>query len=87
MLFRSVAMRLQEEADTARKYLDYCGLEIVEWDEPDQELIKLFFNILNKKRASGTKNGGFPKDILSMLGEVAFSNDGADSTDIGTDNR
>ena len=80
--YNDIAMRLQEEADTARKYLDYCGLEIVEWDEPDQELIKLFFNILNKKSA---KNGGFPKDVLSMLGEVAFF-DGVNDTSNGTFN-
>ena len=82
--YNDIVTRLNEEADTARKYLDYCGLEIVEWDEPDQELIKLFFNILNKKSA---KNGGFPKDVLSMLGEVAFfDGGGADGTSISTFN-
>ena len=76
--FSDIAMRLQEEADTARKYLDFCGLEIVEWDNPDEELIKLFYSILNKK---AIKNGGFPKDVLNMLGGAigTFIDDSADN--------
>jgi hypothetical protein len=46
--FRDIAARLRDEAETARRYLDFCGLEILQWDSPDDALITLFYEMLNK---------------------------------------
>ena len=65
---RDIAARLQEEADTARQYLDSCGLEVVRWEDPDDTIINLFYEILNKNACKTVKIAGRTKD---MLGEYA----------------
>jgi hypothetical protein len=66
--FRDISARLQEEAHTARQYLDSCGLEVVQWDDPDDTLINLFYEILNKNTSKTVKLTGQTAD---MLGEFA----------------
>jgi hypothetical protein len=65
--FRDISARLNEEAETARKYLDFCGLEVINIE--GSELIKLFYGILNKK---AVKNG-FSENIESMFGENEYN--------------
>ena len=40
--------RLNEEADTARRYLDICELEVLEPRFSDDFVLKLLYEILNK---------------------------------------
>jgi NADH:ubiquinone oxidoreductase subunit C len=69
--FRDVAARLREEAETARRYLDFCGLEILQWDAPDDALINLFYEILNKT-TSKTAKLNQPSE---MVGAFAFESE------------
>lgn len=46
---RSIIQRLNEEADTARRYLDLCELEVLEPRYSDDFMLKLLYEIINKK--------------------------------------
>jgi hypothetical protein len=74
--FRDVADRLRLEAETARQYLGDCGLEAVEWDDPDDAVINLFYGLLNKNAGKTAKLAGKTK---RMLGETAFETEGGGS--------
>ena len=45
---RHLIERLNEEADTARRYLDICELEVLEPRYTDDHVLKLLYEILNK---------------------------------------
>lgn len=45
----SIIQRLNEEADTARRYLDVCELEVLEPQYSDNFVLKLLYEILSKK--------------------------------------
>ena len=42
---RAVAQRLSEEADTARRYLDICGLEVLEPRYADNTVLELLYEL------------------------------------------
>lgn len=44
-----IVERLNEEADTARRYLDACELEVLEPRFSDNYLLKLLYEIINKR--------------------------------------
>ena len=46
---QSIVERLNEEADTARRYLDACELEVLEPRFSDNYLLKLLYEIINKR--------------------------------------
>ena len=46
---RGIIDRLNEEADTARRYLDTCELEVLEPQYSDNFMLKLLYEIINKK--------------------------------------
>ena len=46
---RGIVDRLNEEADTARRYLDICELEVLEPRYMDNFMLKLLYEIINKK--------------------------------------
>ena len=46
---RAIVERLNEEADTARRYLDVCELEVLEPRYSDNFTLKLLYEIINKK--------------------------------------
>lgn len=46
---QAIIQRLNEEADTARRYLDLCELEVLEPQYSDNFVLKLLYEILNKK--------------------------------------
>jgi NADH:ubiquinone oxidoreductase subunit C len=69
--FRDIAARLREEAETARRYLDFCGLEILQWDAPDDALINLFYELLNKTTSKTVKLDR-PSE---MVGTFAFESE------------
>lgn len=69
--FRHIAARLSEEADTARQYLDQCGIEVVQWEDPDDTLINLFYETLNKTAAKSVRLTGKTKDMLGNFACVS----------------
>ena len=46
---RSIVERLNEEADAARRYLDACELEVLEPRFSDNFVLKLLYEVINKK--------------------------------------
>ena len=46
---QAIIQRLNEEADTARRNLDLCELEVLEPQYSDNFVLKLLYEILNKK--------------------------------------
>ena len=46
---KAILQRLNEEADTARRYLDACELEVLEPRYSDNFVLKLLYEILNKQ--------------------------------------
>ena len=69
--FRDIVARLQAEADTARQYLDSCGLEVVQWDDPDDAIINLFYEYLNKNTCKSNKLTGKTADMLGSFACVS----------------
>ena len=51
----AVIQRLNEEADTARRYLDVCELEVLEPRYSDDFLLKLLYEIINKRTSLRVK--------------------------------
>lgn len=67
---RSVAaiiQRLNEEADTARRYLDVCELEVLEPRYTDDFILKLLYEIINKRASRRVK---LPEGVFDMTTAV-----------------
>ena len=67
---RSVAaiiQRLNEEADTARRYLDVCELEVLEPRYTDDFVLKLLYEIINKRTSRRVK---LPEGVFDMTTAV-----------------
>ena len=69
-----IVVRLQEEENTARQYLDSCGLEVVQWSDPDDTLINLFYEVLNRNTCKSVKLTGKTKDMLGEFAGVSEQN-------------
>ncbi len=65
--FDAIIARLNEEADTARHYLDMCGLEVLQPEYSDIFLSETLFSLLNRKTAKTAK---MPLSVFTMLSEV-----------------
>lgn len=65
--FNGIIQRLNEEADTARHYLDMCGLEVLQPEYSDVFLCETLFALLNRKTSKTVKP---PLGVFSMLGDV-----------------
>lgn len=63
----SIADRLSEEAETARRYLDMCGLEVLEPRYTDNMVLDVLYEALNKKTSRHVK---LPEGVFDMLTEV-----------------
>ncbi|MDL2288463.1 hypothetical protein LJC32_03670 [Oscillospiraceae bacterium OttesenSCG-928-F05] len=63
----AVAEQLSEEADTARRFLDMCGLEVVEPRYQDNALAELLYELTNKKTSREQK---LPETVFTMTGLV-----------------
>ena len=59
--------RLNEEADTARRYLDLCELEVLEPQYSDNFVLKLLYEILNKKTSQRVR---LPEGVFDMTTAV-----------------
>lgn len=60
---RSIIQRLNEEADTARRYLDLCEVEVLEPRYSDDFTLKLLYEIINKKTGRRVK---LPEGVFDM---------------------
>lgn len=65
----SIIQRLNEEADTARRYLDVCELEVLEPRYSDNFVLKLLYEILSKKTSQRVRlpDGVFDAEELFEL--------------------
>ena len=64
---RAIADKLNEEADTARRYLDLCGLEMLEPDYADNAVLELLYETINKNTARRVK---LPDGVFDMMTAV-----------------
>jgi len=63
-----IAVQLAEEAETASKYLDYCGLECVRHDDYDEFLFKTIYSSINKKSEGHMPSGGIEAMLRPIHG-------------------
>ena len=59
----AIIQRLNEEADTARRYLDLCELEVLEPRFSDDFILKLLYEIINKRTSQRVK---LPEGVFDM---------------------
>ncbi len=64
---RAIVQRLNEEADTARRYLDVCELEVLESRYVDNFVLKLLYEIINKKTSRRIQ---LPEGVFDMTTAV-----------------
>ena len=64
---RGIIERLNEEADTARRYLDLCELEVLEPRYSDNFMLKLLYEIINKKTSQRVR---LPEGVFDMTTAV-----------------
>lgn len=64
---RSIIQRLNEEADTARRYLDVCELEVLEPRFTDDFVLKLLYEIINKRTS---RRVTLPEGVFDMTTAV-----------------
>lgn len=62
-----IIQRLNEEADTARRYLDMCELEVLEPPFSDDFILKLLYEIINKRASQRVK---LPEGVFDMTTTV-----------------
>ena len=60
---RQIVERLNEEADTARRYLDVCELEVLEPRFSDNFVLELLYEILNKRTS---RRVPLPEGVFDM---------------------
>ena len=58
-----IVERLNEEADTARRYLDTCELEVLEPQYVDNFTLRLLYEILNKQTSQRVP---LPEGVFDM---------------------
>lgn len=64
---RAIIQRLDEEADTVRRYLDVCELEVLEPRYSDDFTLKLLYEIINKNTGQRVK---LPEGVFDMTTAV-----------------
>ncbi len=63
----AIIQRLNEEADTARRYLDVCELEVLEPRYTDDFILKLLYEIIDKRTSLRVK---LPEGVFDMTTAV-----------------
>ena len=63
----AIIQRLNEEADTARRYLDGCELEVLEPSFMDDFVLKLLYEIINKRTSRRVQ---LPEGVFDMTTAV-----------------
>lgn len=69
----AIAERLREEEQTARRYLDMCGLEVRDVAYADNFQLELLYGLLNKRTGLHTR---LPAGIFDMVSQVSGVSDG-----------
>ncbi|MDR1574252.1 MAG: hypothetical protein LBS24_08075 [Clostridiales Family XIII bacterium] len=64
---RAIAERLNEEAETARRYLELCGIETVTPEYADNAALETLYGIINKKASRRAK---LPEGVFDMVTPV-----------------
>lgn len=64
---KGIIQRLNEEADTARRYLDICELEVLEPRYADNYMLELLYSIINKHTSRRVK---LPEGVFDMTTTV-----------------
>ena len=63
----AIIQRLNEEADTARRYLDVCELEVLDPQYSDDFILKLLYEIINKRTSLRVK---LPEGVFDLTTAV-----------------
>lgn len=64
---RSITERLQDEAEVARRYLDVCGLEVIEPHYADNAVLELLYELLCKSTSRRVKLPGGVFDMTTTV--------------------
>ena len=64
---KGIIQRLNEEADTAKRYLDLCELEVIEPRYADDFCLELLYDIINKSTSQRVK---LPTGVFDMTSTV-----------------
>ena len=65
---KAIAERLRDEEQTARRYLDMCGLQVRDVLYADNFQLELLYNLLNRRTAEHTR---LPESVFDMVSQVA----------------
>jgi hypothetical protein len=63
----AIAERLREEEQTARRYLDMCGLSVRDVPYADNFNLELLYGLLNRRTA---RNAKLPAGVFDMIGQI-----------------
>lgn len=64
---RAIAERLAEEAETARRYLELCGIETIVPEYADNAALEVLYGIVNKNTSKHVK---LPEGVFDMMTPV-----------------
>lgn len=64
---KAIAQRLNEEADVARRYLDLCGLEVLDPEYMDNAVLELLYEMINKGTSRRVR---LPAGVFDMMTEI-----------------
>jgi len=68
----AVAERLRDEEQTARRYLDMCGLQVRDVLYADNFQLELLYGLLNHRTSQNTR---LPVSVFDMVSEVSGMSD------------
>lgn len=63
----AIAARLNEQAEVARRYLDRCGISVLEPEYVDNFVLELFYELVNKHTSQHIR---LPEGAYDMLGTI-----------------
>jgi len=63
----TIAERMNDEADTARRYLELCGLEVLEPDYADNATLQLLYEMINRRTSRRVR---LPEGVWDMVTAV-----------------
>lgn len=64
---KAIAQRLNAEADTARRYLELCGLEVLEPEYMDNATLEVLYELINKRTSRRVR---LPAGVFDMVTAV-----------------
>ena len=78
----AIAAVLNEKAEVARRYLDRCGVAVLEPEYADNFVLELFYKLVNKRTSQHIR---LPEGVFDMLGMVhgVYDEDTLETLDTG----